>query len=260
MNNTFNKIHFLTVAHDYSPTPAWEKTKRLEDGEVNLKDLVESCKQHRINLVVHGRGKSFDSTIFKLENILDYCVHNTREDDLIVYVDAFDTVILTTQEEIISKFQLFDKKIVFCSHYQCEPYEPIIDHFPFVDHHLPRFLNSGGMIGYSKYIQEAIEDMFGEYELVKKMYGNILAISDQFHWSLYYLKHKDIIGIDNRCNIFQELSGIGYSSMYYSQERWVNQNIGTKPCILHGTGAGGLKKLKVLLGIMHNDTKSQTFS
>lgn len=251
-----NKVHFLTVAHDYQPIPSWANMKMLEDDQVDLKDLIESCKKFSIGLVVHGRGKTFNNTIFKLENILDYCLKKTRDSDIIIYLDAFDTVILAGKDEIISKFKVFDKKIVFCSHYICDPYEPITDHFPIVNVRYPRFLNSGAMIGYSKYIREGIEDIFGEYELIKKIYGNMLAMSDQFHWSLYYLKNKDKIAIDSRCNIFQELSGIGYSSLYLSQGRLVNQEIGTKPCILHGTGANGLKKLKILLRTMNNDTKS----
>lgn len=255
-DNTFRKVHFLTVAHDYRPTKAWEYSKRLEEDEVNLKDLTDSCKKSEISLVVHGRGKSFDSTIFKLENILDYCIHNTDDSDIVVYLDAFDTAVLANQTEILTKFLVFDKKIVFCSHYMCEPYEPIIDHFPFVDNKLPRFLNSGALIGYAKNIIESIEDMFGEYEIVKKIYGNMLSTSDQFHWCLHYLKNKKIIGIDNRCNIFQELSGVGYSSLYLNQGRLVNQETGTRPCILHGTGASGIKKLKILLGMINNDTTS----
>jgi hypothetical protein len=254
-----SKTHFLTVAHDYVPIPTWLNTKKLDpDEEVSLKDLIESCKRFNVNLAVHGRGKTFDNTIFKLENILDYCINHTDEDDIIIYLDAYDTVLLSNQTEIISKFKIFDKKIVFCSHYICEPYEPIMDHFPRLDEDLPRFLNSGSMIGYSKYVQEGIEDIFGEYELVKKIYGNMLAMSDQFHWSLYYLKHKDLIGIDSRCNIFQELSGIGYSSLYWSHGRWINQKTGTKPCILHGTGLNGIKKLKVLLRTMGNESKNNT--
>ena len=255
-DNTFRKVHFLTVAHDYQPTPSWKHLKRLDEGEVNLKDLIDSCKKLEVSLVVHGRGKSFDSTIFKLENILEYCVNNTDDDDIIIYLDAFDTLLLADQTEILTKFYVFDKKIVFCSHYTCEPYDPITDHFPRLNDKFPRFLNSGCLIGYAKYIREGIEDIFGEYEIVKKIYGNMLAMSDQFHWSLYYLKHKDIIAIDNRCNLFQELSGIGYSSLYLSGGRWINQETGTKPCMLHGTGANGIKKLKILLGTMNHDTKS----
>jgi nitrate reductase NapAB chaperone NapD len=121
-DNTFRKVHFLTVAHDYEPTKSWEHIKRLDTGEVSLKDLIDSCKKMEISLVVHGRGKSFDSTIFKLENILEYCIHNTSDSDIVVYLDAFDTAILANQTEILEKFEVFDKKIVFFSHYVCEPY------------------------------------------------------------------------------------------------------------------------------------------
>jgi hypothetical protein len=69
-DNTFRKVHFLTVAHDYEPTKSWEHIKRLDTGEVSLKDLIDSCKKMEISLVVHGRGKSFDSTIFNIVFII----------------------------------------------------------------------------------------------------------------------------------------------------------------------------------------------
>uniref|UniRef100_A0A8C1J8H5 procollagen-lysine 5-dioxygenase n=1 Tax=Cyprinus carpio TaxID=7962 RepID=A0A8C1J8H5_CYPCA len=78
-----------------------------------------------------------------------------QEDFVVLFVDSYDLIFAGGPEEILRKFQQTNHKLVFAAEGIIWPDSRLAEKYPSVRNG-KRFLNSGGFIGYTRYIQKIV--------------------------------------------------------------------------------------------------------
>ena len=118
--------------------------------------LIESALLHRIPLHVLGWGEKYPQPAQKLKATLEF-LSSVNRNVVVLFVDAFDSVILRDSREILERFDKQNASMVFGAENACFPmmypyfnlgYDFCKDatYFPSVaGHDVPLYLNSGQM-------------------------------------------------------------------------------------------------------------------
>ena len=168
-------------------------------------------------------------------------LENINENSIIMFTDSYDVIINSNVDEIIEKFLKFKCKLLFSGEIFCWPDKGLKNKYPETNSYF-KYLNSGGFIGYTKYIKRII------------MNSNIENYhDDQLFYTLEFLNNnsnKDI-KLDYNCEIFQTLSGLSQSilELKLNKSRIYNSLTSSNPCIIHGNG--GVRS-KLLLNHISN--------
>lgn len=72
-----------------------------EDGYFKL--LLDSCKRYNIKIDVIGYGEKYTGHIFKIKKTIEY-LRSKKSNSIILFVDAFDSIIIDNINNIKSKF------------------------------------------------------------------------------------------------------------------------------------------------------------
>jgi hypothetical protein len=174
---SLGRFHVCTVASDSHP---------------RLDQLIESCKVHQIELDVLGMGLPYPKNGVKLLYMIDY-LKRWEDDEVILFVDAYDTLILVDKERILEKFLRSERPFIMGAEKNCAPNPDLAPHFekgptPF------RFINTGTYIGYVKNIRAWLEALHPN-----------AYMCDQYQTALYYLrslKNRSHFTLDIYCDFF----------------------------------------------------------
>jgi len=224
----------------------------VQDRNFNLLKL--SCFVNGLELVTLVANNDFRSRRIKDYLLLDYLSDDSfDENEIIIFTDGTDAVFTTGEEEILSKYYSFNKRIVFSAELGCWPDPNLANQYPENNKTTPyKYLNSGGFIGIAKDIRELLKD--NDFDLDK------FPVSNQYLWAQRYFKNTDKIALDTHAKIFcaffteigeEYLPGIesnDYSEYYDHKKEWFNSNFSingnrlknnltqTLPCHLHFNG------------------------
>lgn len=177
--------------------------------------LKKSCP----NIIILGYGDEWINWYTKKHKILDFC-KTKNTDDIICVVDGFDTIVLSSLNEIVNKYKSLNYDIVFS-----------------------RGANSSDII--IKYTQDKLYGRCNNYRLNSGMYiGNVKSIiefwkdikytdDDQIYATYTCKKSKNInIGIDINNILFYNYSKI--DDINIQNKRLLFNN--SKPCIISASG------------------------
>ena len=109
------KLHLITVATH-------------EQGY--FENLKQTCETHGVDLVVLGWGQPWKGFTYKINLVQDYS-KTLSPDDVVMFIDAFDTIVLRPQNEIVEEFLRFEKDFsgkIWMSFEQTHP-DPLFRHF-----------------------------------------------------------------------------------------------------------------------------------
>lgn len=183
--------------------------------------LVPSCKYYSIELVILNYHRQYDSHTIKDICLKDY-LSSTWDSEIIFFSDAYDTLIVANENEILEKFKKFNCPLVFSSEHNCWPFEGLSKKYKYKSYY-NNYLNSGGFIGeasYVKYLLEKYTSSPSHYNLFEKLLWSLKGFlsredsnpdyiykwSNQYYWHNVYLSENDKIKIDHNCDIFYTLS------------------------------------------------------
>lgn len=170
-------------------------------------------------------------------------IHTIREaaleypDDILLHIDAFDTMVIGTEADILDRFADLHHPWVFNAEPHVWPQNRGItaDDYPEVD--TPwRFLNSGCHIGFGDYITQQF-DRWG----LPPYY-----VDDQLWYAGLYLREPGVIKLDHGCKLFQVLIGC-FQRCEISDGKLHNVETDTYPLVLHHNGGGKITDYKGLL-------------
>jgi hypothetical protein len=240
--------------------------------------LRASCAHHDLELttlVFRGRW-----TTHRIKDLLlRRYLRTIPADTLILFADGYDTIFLCAEDEILAKYRAAGAPIVFTAEKNCWPCPELADLYP----HSPtafRYLNSGGFIGPAGLLLDLLDryllsppGLADRQELevgippadapLPPLENASLRWSNQFFWTLVFLKHRELVTLDHEPSIFLELapelarleesraelaSRIEGSALYHDELKRIGSECtvhgsrlhhaatGTTPCILHFNG------------------------
>lgn len=196
--------------------------------------LDKQVKDKGSELVKLGLGKKYYGHIMKDKEMLEY-LKGLKEDQIVVFVDGFDTLCLSSTEEIVEKFKKMNKKLVVSI--ENIGYLSFI-HSAIFNRVRGKYINTGLYIGYAGFLKDFITKMY-EYDHVKK--------SNQKTWSDFLFKnawrHFDMedIGLDTGNEIFFNYSFTSSDSYKYDEKRIITN--GVKPCFIQGNGCTNMNEI-----------------
>lgn len=225
------KLHVITYATDLSKTSQFIRSCKENGIEPYFLRVTDPNFTFRIRLI---------STIEYLNKILN---DRDNHDDLVLFCDSYDLLVLSNSETIINNFLSFGKKIVISVEFNPWPDPNIAKYFAEVNSPL-RFPNSGCYIGYPLYLKNFLEKALSINESTvfsfdKNFKANMYYYNDdQYLLSLAYLDDHQDIELDYYCKIFINLVVISHDDIILNnKKKYIKyrkfQNI---PCIVHFNG------------------------
>ncbi len=212
---TIDQFHIFTVAS--------QRTN-------GLIQLLESCKYRNIEIDILGLGEPYPITGHgqKLVYLKEY-IQDLPDEDVVMYIDGYDTLVLASKEDILSKFLDKKKACIFGSGIHHWGYPKLVSKFPKSPTRFA-YLNAGTFIGYVAFLKKML-NAIGTFEL---------ETSDQGLIAPFYLEHTKEMILDHHCQLFIPLQGVKESEILCDPvEKTMKCLItDTKPCIIHGNGHG----------------------
>lgn len=210
-----------------------------------LKTLLTSCKQNNINLIQLGADSRWSDFDVKLKELNSYLSEQTNN-DIILFVDGYDSYFIDSIKIIVEKFINLNCDILMSSEINCFPDKSLKDKYdknssPF------KYVNSGGFIGYTQPLKQAISKLLDIQKNSTSEYKN----NDQYLWSIYCMDNN--IKLDYDCNIFQCLHSTKPDYFELEGARYKNKITNSFPSILHANG----NSEDILHGLVKNIYKSQ---
>jgi hypothetical protein len=243
-----------------------------------FKSLKESAKRNNINLTVLGFNQKWEGFIWKFKMMKD-AIKNLPDDEIVIFMDAFDVIILSNEKEIHDKFVSYGVDMLIGG--EKKP-NNIIHKFVynqvFKDGKFKKckfgscFLNSGLYIAYVRVLKKILNNICIKNDC------NDPTLDDQRIISQTIKENKFNIKIDNESTIFMNTWGdwsnksIGVvdneldtnnNNFYIVKNRIVNKSNKNKPCFLHGPGNANLNKIMRYLNYpeaKHRKSLSKTIS
>jgi len=204
----------------------------------NITRLIENGNNYRFVVDDEHFISLFDIKIKKLRKILD----EYSDDEIITYIDAFDTYVVAEDKEIEEKFLKMDADVIYSIEKNCWPDNNLSSFFS--DNY---FLNSGGLVFKNGQFKKILDLLSSIGDSI--LNNQSLVANDQYLHHVFALIATTNIKIkfDTNNEIFQSLIFEETNNFLKENNRFTNLNTKTQPCIFHGNGTDGLNKLKSLL-------------
>jgi predicted O-methyltransferase YrrM len=203
-------------------TVASHKTRGLEQ-------LLDSCKRFNVPIKILGLGLPFRGLSDKLLYVKKF-LKDLPDDDVIMFVDAYDVLFMKTKEEILKQFLSMKVPFVIAVEAYCFPLKSRVNDFPPSPTPFFKFINSGTYIGYVK----SLKEIFNEMKDIKP------SDDDQARFMLHYFDNREKYTFDYYCKLFMPLPRVSIHHLEIDQKNFtVKCNLtNTFPCIIHGNGVG----------------------
>ena len=218
-------LHVCTVANYQAP------------GLINL---INSGKAFGIDVKVIGMNQSYPNHFTKIRKMRQSLDH-LPSSDVVLFVDAFDVLLLASKENILNKF--LERKIpcIFSAERRYYPKNSGSDlDIPYPSSKTSfRYLNSGSYIGYVGYIKMMLDEIIdNQYSIPFTRYRRLN--DDQYHCHRYFLQNQETIRLDKKTELFLPLADIEKEELVINSENRTVYVKETKnfPLIIHGNGPG----------------------
>lgn len=209
-----DKFHICTVSNIPHP---------------NLDKLKESCIKHHITLDVLGMDLLYPANGMKYFHVSDY-LNNFDDSEIVMFVDAWDVLIVEDKVKILSKFLKRKANILISAEINCWPYPDLADEYP--NSPTPfKYINTGSYIGYVKDLKEWINDI-----------NPIAYKGDQGQTTLNYLYNlkngKEVLALDYYCELFLPLYLVKPEEVFIDiKKKKVHCfTTGSTPSVIHANG------------------------
>ncbi len=171
-----------------------------------------------------------DLKVKKLRSILN----NYDDDEVIMYLDAFDTIVVASNEEIEKKFISMDVDVVYSVESNCSPSKKLEEHFE-----MNKFINTGGII-FRNGVYKKILSLLDNSDVDSAILNN-----DQYLHQVFAipLLNKIRIKLDTDNEIFQSLYYEDVSNFRKVNNKIINRKSSKHPCVFHGNGCDGFTKI-----------------
>ncbi len=212
----------------------------------NINRFLENGNDYNLYVDDDNFVSLTDLKIKKLRKILD----DYPDDEVILYMDAFDTITTAPDLEIEQKFLQMDADVVYSVEKNCWPDETLKNYFQ-----SDGFINTGGII-FKNSIFKKILSLLIDISDKNISNGNLL-LNDQYLHHIFALPllQNFKIKLDTNHEIFQSLIFEDLSNFEKQNNRFTNKTTNTQPCVFHGNGTDGFDKINKLFGFNNLEIK-----
>lgn len=191
-----------------------------------LEQLLHSCRYFDIQIDVLGMDQPFRGLSEKFLLVEEY-IRKLDDKDIVLFVDAYDTLFLEGTENILNKFYKMEAPFVISVERYCWPYRDRWKEFPEGPTSF-RYINTGTYIGYVYQLRQIFKELAPIYA------GQI----DQGIMTLHYFKNPDLYTFDSTCTLFMPMAGMARCEIVIDQKAFnvTCVETGTTPSIIHGNG------------------------
>jgi hypothetical protein len=195
-----------------------------------LDKIIANIKKNKENIEVLGLQEnrligweSHQNFGVKLRELYNY-IHKSNLDpnDIVLFTDAYDVAYLGDQKEILRRYKMFSKPIVFGAERSCHP-DPIkAKDYKFLDTEFP-FLNSGMIIG-----------RVGALRQCMKGYQYDDRHDDQRFWTSVFFENPSLIELDHENLLFLNAADIDLEDFDWNKKTvWYKRR---NPLFVHING------------------------
>jgi hypothetical protein len=210
-----DRLFYITIA----TKPHKVLDKIIENVKKNKEDIeVLGLQENR--LIGWEGHRNFG---VKLRELYNYINRPTLDpNDIVLFTDAYDVAYLGDQKEILRRYKMFSKPIVFGAERSCHP-DPIkANDYKFLDTEFP-FLNSGMIIG-----------RVGALRQCMKGYQYDDRHDDQRFWTTVFFENQDLIELDHENLLFLNAADIDLEDFDYNKKTvWYKRR---NPLFVHING------------------------
>jgi hypothetical protein len=175
--------------------------------------LVQSTAKLGVNLEVLGWGEKLTGFAFRLQKMLAY-VETLPPDDVVLFVDAFDVLLLQNAQVILKKFYASGAQLIISQ-------DGVHDNW-IVNYFIRRvfrpvgnsYLNIGGVIGYAAYFKDLLQILFRYGE------GFSDRENDQELLARYLSENKQLVGQEILIDEHNDL----FLTLYGGHPLWIGRN------------------------------------
>jgi hypothetical protein len=214
----------------------------LGSNEDEMKYLKESAQRNNVSIQFIFCEK-WNGYIDKITT-MKQAIQNIPNDDIVCFIDSYDVLLFTDENEILSKFHNYHCNLLLSAELNCYPgenmgrYNELYNQLGISYMTNFKYVNSGGYIGY----KHAIQDLF-DWKPVEEIIEIIKLGGDQNYFTEYYLHFANVpekrIKIDMFQRIFQSVYKMFFEDIEFKNGRVVNTVLCEKPCFVHFNGYGG---------------------
>ena len=236
--NLNQRIHFVTVSTSQNNILDIIQ-KRVNEFGNTLTVLTNPGGGHDPVKTIIQNGETIIIRRFKIDLLIQYLKSDfLRDDDIILFTDAYDVMIQSSLEEIKDLFiNNFKKPIVFSAEASCYPDGSLSDKFPKTSLSGNNFLNSGMFIGKVFALRSVLQTVNSELQIT----------CDQLWWSHTFLNNQHLIELDYESLLFRNLVWIKPDELVTKDNVvFFKEN---KSPVIHGNGPA--KKTFYLTCIKH---------
>lgn len=209
---SLDKFHICTVANYRHP---------------NLEKLEKSCQAHGIDLEILGMGSPYPGNGTKFLHMVDY-LQTLEEDDIVMFVDAFDVLILADKKTILQKFLKMKVPFLMAAETNSHPFPWRAEEYPQSPTRF-RYINTGTYIGYVN----ALKNWLDALQPIDPV------IDDQGQATEHFLasdRNKRYFKLDHHCRLFLPLFGVSTKDVAIINDQFRCLLTGSKPCLIHANG------------------------
>ena len=224
-NDKLKKFHVCTVANFMHP---------------NLTKLIKTSKNLGIEVEVIGMNRPYYHNATKLVYLREY-LNKLRDDDIVMFIDAFDVLIIQNKKTILEKFLKANQPFIMSAERNCYPKDFYPNYHPnnpkykvknFVrdksDWTKHQYINTGSYIAYVKNIKQWIDDLNpdkhdSDQRQVQRLY---FAKPDKRHFVLDY-----------KCDLFMPMAYVESKDVEFKDRKVFNLKTHTYPAVIHTNGS-----------------------
>lgn len=211
--------------------------------------LMESAIIHSFPLTIIGWEDEHPSTQAKLIRTLQFLEYGDVADDtIIVFIDAFDSIVLRNPEVFINEFRIFNKSIVFGGEDLCFPLgSPIFNfgenlcekYYPpskGSKSHPNRYVNTGQWVAYAASMKAFLKDYM---RLVGPDVGAVFPGTDQNAIGMMIMSGawEEVVTIDYQAKLF-------IVAVNYKNEELMTRNGEPAAAVVHFNGKSKMRGRK----------------
>lgn len=186
--------------------------------------LIKSAQRFKYPLTFAGNGEVYEGHGKKINKLKEFCETQNPE-QIILFLDAYDTVFIRPYKDFIKAINFFDldNKVIFNSERNCWPDAELAPWYKEkYTKNSYKFLNSGVVLGKVKNILKIIPE-------------TVPNIFDDQRYYTYYQVYEDtnnLIDLDFDCSLFNTLA-FSVKSIGFDGEFIYNTETKNSPFLLH---------------------------